>query len=157
MDNEVLIEAMYTYGRNKALELRTEAPELTDTEIINEEIFIPTWREGPQVVNAPTRYLGQVYRVLQAHDSTGNPTWNPADTPALFGICHTKNPAKAKPWVTPYGISGLYYKDECYIDGGGIVYRQIYDGGNEFDAATLPDRWEQVSQNVSEIETPAEE
>lgn len=144
MDSTILNAAMYAYGRSKALELREAAPELTDTEVIDAELFIPTWREGVHEAGSPVRQGEQVYRTIQTHDSTGNPAWNPADTPALFGICHTKDPAKAKPWAAPMGISGLYYKDECYIDGEGIVHRQTYDGGNEFDAATLPERWEAV-------------
>lgn len=144
MDNDILIAAMYAYGRSKALELRAEAPELTDTEVIDQELFIPTWREGPQTIGSLVRFLGQVYRTLQTHDSTGNPAWNPADTPALFGVCHTKDPYKAKPWVNPYGTSGLYYKDECYVDGEGTVWRQVYDGGNVYDATALPSRWEAV-------------
>ena len=143
MDRDLLIQAMYAYGRNKALDLRDEAPELTDTEVIEQELFIPTWREGPQIFEAPVKYEGQVYRVLQAHDSTGNPGWNPAAAPALFGICHTKDPAYAKPWAPPTGTSGMYYKDECYTDGE-VVWRQTYDGGNVYDAATLPERWEAV-------------
>lgn len=144
MDSTILVEAMYAYGRSKALELKAEAPELTDTEVIDQELFIPTWREGVHEAGSPVRQGEQVYRTIQTHDSTGNPGWNPADTPALFGICHTKDPAKAKPWVSPHGISGLYYKDECYVDGEGTVWRQVYDGGNEFDAVALPSRWEAV-------------
>lgn len=144
MDSTVLNEAMYAYGRSKALELRANAPELTDTEVIDQELFIPTWREGVHEAGSPVRQGEQVYRTIQTHDSTGNPAWNPADAPALFGICHTKDPAKAKPWAAPMGISGLYYKDECYVDGEGTVWRQVYDGGNEYDAATLPERWEAV-------------
>lgn len=144
MDSTVLTEAMYEYGREKALELRVAAPELSGTELIEQETFIPTWREGPQVAGAPVSYEAQVYRVLQAHDSTGNPGWNPVDAPALFGICHTTNPQKAKPWVTPMGTSGLYYKDECYLDNDGVVWQQVYDGGNEYDAATVPARWKQA-------------
>ena len=130
MDRDLLIQAMYAYGRNKALDLRDEAPELTDTEVIEQELFIPTWREGPQVAGAPVKDEVQVYRVLQAHDSTGNPGWNPAASPALFSICHSKDPAYAKPWATPMGTSGMYYKDECYRDDEGVAWRQVYDGGN---------------------------
>lgn len=143
MDKQLLHDAMYEYGRAKALELRREAPGFTDTEVIDAELFIPTWREGPQVAGAPTQYEGQVYRTLQAHDSTGNPGWNPAVSPALFGICHTKDPAKAKPWAQPSGTSGMYYLDECYKDGN-TVWRQVYDGANVYDAVALPDRWEVV-------------
>lgn len=145
LDSQVLIEAMYNYGRQKALELRAAAPELTDTEVIEQELFIPTWHEGQQILDAVVKYEGQVYRVLQAHDSTGNPSWNPASSSALFGVCHTKNPLKAKPWVAPMGTSGLYYLDECYVDIDGIIWKQIFDGGNVYDAATVPERWEVVN------------
>ena len=171
LDNNILTAAAYNYGREKALELRAEAPELTDTEIIDQELFIPTWHEGVQVLNAPLQYEGQVYRVLQAHDSTGNPSWTPATQPALFSICHTKNPKKAKPWMAPQGISGMYELGDCYIDNEGIIWRQIYDGDNVYDAATLPERWEEVNLNnfienndngeieepeITEPETPSE-
>lgn len=144
MANDLLNEAMYNYGRKKALELREEALTLTDSEIIGQDVFIPHWKEGPQVLNAPLQYEGQVYRVIQAHDSTGNPGWNPAAVPALFSICHTKNPFKAKPWVAPLGISGMYYKGDCYIDSEENIWRQTYDDGNVYDAVTLPERWELV-------------
>lgn len=135
---------MYNYGRERALELREEAPTLTDTELIDQELFIPHWKEGPQVLGAPIQYNNQIYRVFQAHDSTGNPLWNPVNTPSLFEICHTTNPEHAKPWQDPYGISGLYYLNECYIDDKGIIWKQIFDGGNAYNAAILPERWQQV-------------
>ena len=144
MNREQRIEAAYNYGREQALALRTQAPELTDTEVIDKEAFIPAWREGVQVLGAPVAYMDQVYRVLQAHDSTGNPGWNPVDTPALFGLCHTTNPMKAKPWVAPLGTSGVYKLDECYVDGDDIVRQQIFDGDNVFDAVAMPNYWKIV-------------
>ena len=56
MDNELFIQAMHAYGRTKALELRIAAPELTDTEIIDQELFVPHWKEGPQIKDAPLQY-----------------------------------------------------------------------------------------------------
>lgn len=153
MNNELIIEASYQYGRTKALELRAAAPGLTDTEVIDQELFIPHWKQGLQEKDAPLQYEGQVYRVLQAHDSTENPDWVPSTQPALFSICHTKNPLKAKPWKQPQGISGMYQLGDCYIDDNEIVWRQIFDGDNVYDAATLPERWKQVdfsNNNVSE-------
>ena len=150
---------MYNYGRTKALELREAAPELTDTEVIDQEVFIPTWKEGIHTAGDPLQYEGQVYRVLQTHDSTGNPTWNPTDLPSLFSICHTKNPIHAKPWVAPTGISGMYELGDCYIDDEGIIWRQVYNDSNVYDAATLPERWEVVNlyeENISEEEEEVE-
>ena len=141
-----LIEAMYQYGRAKALALREQAPKLTDTEVIAQEGFIPEWRAGVQVLNALVKRsnIDQVYRVLQAHDSTATPDWTPETQPALFSICHTTDPNKAKPWADAQGTSGMYYKNECYKDVNGIVFRQTYDGANVYDAAAMPERWEKV-------------
>ena len=136
---------MYNYGRERALELREEAPTLTDTELIDQELFIPHWKEGLQVLNAPVQYEGQIYRVLQGHDSTNNSAWNPINASSLFGLCHTTNPEHAKAWVAPLGTSGLYYLNECYKDEQGVIWKQIFDGGNVYDAATLPERWQQVT------------
>ena len=143
-----LSEALYWYGRDKALALRNQAEGMSGTEIIDQEIFVPEWKPANyQTVGAPVHYEGQVYKVLQVHDSTSNPDWTPAATPALWSICHTTDPAKAKPWLEPQGTSGMYYKDECYRADDGTVYRQIYDGGNVYDAAATPDRWEAVEVN----------
>ena len=137
---------MYQYGRNKALAIREEAPSLTDTQVIEQETFVPEWRPGVQPAGAVVRRsrLDQAYRVLQAHDSTGNPSWTPEATPALFSVCHTTDPAKAKPWAEPQGTSGMYYLSECYRDQEGAVWRQVYDGANVYDAAALSERWERV-------------
>lgn len=118
---------------------------MSGTEIIDQELFVPEWKPANyQTVGAPVRYEGQVYKVLQVHDSTSNPDWTPDTQPALWSVCHTTDPAKAKPWLEPQGTSGMYYKGECYRADDGIVYRQIYDGGNVYDAAATPDRWETV-------------
>ena len=146
MSNNDLTAGMYAYGQSKARELRSNAPDMTDTEITAAESYIPEWRAGIQKAGAPVRRSGldQNYRTLQAHDSSANPNWTPEATPALFGIMHTTDPAKAKAWVAPLGTSGMYSLGECYKDSSGKVWRQIYDGGNVYDAAAMPDRWEIV-------------
>ena len=147
ISKEHLRDGMYAYGRNEALRLREAAPGLTDTEVIAKETFIPEWRPGVQAAHALVRRaaLDQVYRVIEpGHDSTANPDWTPEAYPALFSICHTTDPAKAKPWAAPQGTSGMYQAGECYIDAAGQVWRQIYDGGNVYDAAAMPERWERA-------------
>lgn len=144
MDRAHLLEGMYRYGREKALELREQAASLTDTELIRQEDFIPEWKAGPQLLGALVKRLAidQVYRVLQAHDSTASPEWTPENQPALFGVCHSTDPDKAKPWAEPQGTSGMYQHGECYRDAAGQVWRQVYAGENVYDAAALPERWE---------------
>ena len=126
MNNNDLTAGMYAYGQSKARELRSNAPNMTDAEITAAESYIPEWN----------------YRTLQTHDSSANPNWTPEATPALFGIMHTTDPAKAKAWVAPLGTSGIYSLGECYKDGSGKVWRQIYNGDNVYDAVAMPDRWE---------------
>ena len=140
-----LAEAIRILAKESALHLKEQGKGMSGTEIIDQELFVPEWKPANyQTVGAPVRYEGQVYKVLQVHDSTSNPDWTPAATPALWSVCHTTDPAKAKPWLEPQGTSGMHYKGECYRADDGIVYRQIYDGGNVYDAAATPDRWETV-------------
>ena len=140
-----LAEALRILAKENALHLKTQGEGMSGTEIIDQEIFIPEWKPADyQTVGAPVCYEGQVYKVLQAHDSTANPDWTPAATPALWSICHTTDPAKAKPWAEPQGTSGMYQLGDCYIADDGTIYRQIYDGDNVYNAEALPERWEAV-------------
>ena len=136
---------MRIFAKQNAQHLKEQGESMSGTEIIDQELFVPEWKPANyQTVGAPVKFAGQVYKVLQAHDSSQTPDWTPAATPALWSICHTTDPAKAKPWLEPQGTSGMYYKGECYRADDGIVYRQIYDGGTVYDAAATPDRWETV-------------
>lgn len=140
-----LAEAIRILAKESALHLKEQGKGMSGTEIIDQEIFVPEWKPANyQTVGALVRYGGQVYKVLQAHDSTSNPDWTPAATPALWSVCHTTDPAKAKPWLEPQGTSGMYQLGECYRADDGMVYRQIYDGDNVYDAEAMPDRWEAV-------------
>ena len=140
-----LAETMRIFSKQNAQHLKEQGESMSGTEIIDQELFVPEWKPANyQTVGAPVKFDGQVYKVLQAHDSTSNPDWTPDTQPALWSVCHTTDPAKAKPWLEPQGTSGMYYKGDCYRADDGIVYRQIYDGGNVYDAAAAPDRWETV-------------
>ena len=136
---------MRIFAKQNAQHLKEQGESMSGTEIIDQELFAPEWKPANyQTVGAPVKFDGQVYKVLQAHDSSQTPDWTPAATPALWSICHTTDPAKAKPWLEPQGTSGMYQLGECYRADDGTVYRQIYDGGNVYDAAATPDRWETV-------------
>jgi len=144
---EIVKEAMKSQGKADALELRARAPEMDGTGIIREEGKIPafdpmkdysTWPAGSPVTDE-----GQVWTLLQPHDA-GNYSGRPAALRALWGLCHTKDPGKAKPWVDPYGISGMYMAGECYRAEDGTVYRALQDN-LVHDAAALPHAWEAVT------------
>lgn len=140
-----LAEAMRIFAKQNAQHLKEQGEGMSGTEIIDQELFVPEWKPANyQTVGAPVKFDGQVYKVLQAHDSSQTPDWTPAATPALWSICHTTDPAKAKPWLEPQGTSGMYQLGECCRADGGIVYRQIYDGDNVYDAEAMPERWQAV-------------
>ena len=56
---------------------------------------------------APVRDGEQVYKLLQPYNASTWPDQRPADLPALWSICHTKDPARAKPYQAPNGTSGM--------------------------------------------------
>lgn len=95
---------MYRQGRAHALDLRQRAAALTGTEIIDQEKDVPVFVAGKNYtdwpVGSPVADGGQVWQLLQPYDSAAHPG-QPADLRALWGLCHTKNPAMAKPWVSP--------------------------------------------------------
>lgn len=141
-----LNEIFYNLGKHDASLLRAEAAHLTGTEIINRELSIPKfvkdkdYSEWP--VGAPVADEGQVWTLIQPHNSAYY-DGRPSTLRALWGLCHTKNPAKAKAWVDPYGTSGMYMKDECYKDEEGRVWRSLADS-NIYTVAAYPANWEEV-------------
>lgn len=134
-------------GRSAALLLRQEAEGLTGTEIIRREVSVPAF--DPQKdysawpAGAPVMDGGQVWVLLQPYNAA-NYTGRPADLRALWGLCHTKDPERAKAWVAPLGTSGMYMQGECYRAEDGTVYRALGDN-LVYTAAELPDRWELVT------------
>lgn len=141
-----LLDIHRRLGRNDALALRSRAASMSGTEIIAEEIATPPFDPGKDYstwpVGAPVADEGQVWTLLQPHNAA-NYEGRPSTLRALWGLTHTTDPKRAKPWVEPYGTSGMYMAGECYIDAEGIVWRCLQDN-NVYDAAALPSAWEEV-------------
>lgn len=137
---------MYEEGRRNALALAARAPEMDGTAIIAEEDHIPAWREDAVYTSAhvgfPVQDRGQVYTIEMPHTPAHNPGARPADLRAIYSLKHTKDPAKAKPWMASYGTSGLYMKDECCTENGG-TYRSKQDN-NPYSPSEYPQWWEEV-------------
>ncbi len=142
-----LKEILYKAGQANALALRVEADDLDGTAIIAREHDVPDFIPGKDYsgwpVGAPVRDGGQVWQLIQPYDSSAHPG-QPAELRALWGLCHTKDPAKAKPWMAPLGTSGMYMAGECYRAGDGTVYRCLQDN-MVYDAMALPSAWEVVT------------
>lgn len=140
------LEIFRAAGRAAALELRGAASGMTGTEIIDREqdapYFDPQKDYSAWPVGSPVQDDGQVWLLIQPYNAAHYPQ-RPAELRALWGLAHTTDPTKAKPWVNPYGISGLYMTGECYVDENGVVWRSLYDNV-DFPASSVPQNWEQV-------------
>lgn len=141
-----LAELFYEVGKSNALKLREEAPTMDGTQLIDNEYAIPMWDAQKDYsswpVGAPVADEGQVWTLIQPHNAA-HYAGRPSTLRALWGLAHTKNPARAKAWVTPYGTSGMYMPDECYKDETGRVWRCLQDN-MVYRADELPDAWEEV-------------
>nr|DAV38384.1 MAG TPA: hypothetical protein [Caudoviricetes sp.] len=144
---EYVLSKMRDIGLQAAEVLQAKAPEMDGIALIDNEDDIPefnpdkhqylNWKVGEVV-----RDDGQVWQLLQPYDSTIYKD-HPKDMRAQWSLCHTKDPAKAKPYVAPHGQSGMYMKDECCIAGDGKTYKSKIDN-NVWPPTEYPDGWEIV-------------
>lgn len=149
---ETVLAVMAAQGRADALDLRSRAKDMDGTAIIMEEAKAPAWDAGKDYsdwpVGAPVADEGQVWTLIQPHNAA-HYEGRPSTLRALWGLCHTTDPARAKPWVDPEGTSGMYMAGECYRAEDGTVYRCKVDN-TVHDAHALPTAWEAVSTSVAE-------
>ena len=142
-----MTEIFYNLGKHDASLLREEAINLTGTEIIQRELSVPAYDATKDYSNwpigAPVSDEDQVWTLIQPHNAA-HYDGRPSTLRSLWGLCHTKNPEKAKAWVDPYGTSGMYMKDECYKDEEGNVWRSLVDN-NVYTAEAYAANWENVA------------
>lgn len=128
-NQEIVLSAMKNLGYNDALNLRSRSSNMDGTHIIREEEKIPDFDPTKDYTNwsvgSPVSDEDQIWTLLQPHNASYY-EGRPSTLRALWGLCHTKDPDKAKPFVTPLGTSGMYMKSECIIEDG-IVYRCLQD------------------------------
>ena len=131
-------------GADDALNLRGRASTMDGTAIIAEESKVPDFDAQKDYsacpVGTPVADEGQVWTLIQPYNAA-NYQGRPSTLRALWGLCHTKDPAKAKAWVDPLGTSGMYMTGECYRDSDGRVYRCKQDNC-VYDVVALPSAWE---------------
>lgn len=147
-NRDLILSVIRANGRADALDLRSRAPSMDGTAIIAEEHKIPLWAADRDysgwAVGAPVRHDGQVYALLQPHNAAFYPGSTPENAAALWSIRHTKDPAKAKPWTTSQGTSGMYMEGECCL-WNGLVYRCLRDD-NPYSPADMLEWWEAVNE-----------
>lgn len=139
-----MTDVFYGLGQADAQNLRAEAASLTGTEIIAREYAVPAFDPKKDYsgcpAGTPVTDEGQVWTLIQPHNAA-HYDGRPATLRALWGLCHTTDPAKAKPWVDAAGTSGMYMSGECYKDADGNVHRALQDN-LVYDAIAYPKGWE---------------
>ena len=146
-----IIKEQFARGKNDALDLRSRSADMDGTQIIAEELKIPTFDPTKDYlswsVGSPVKELldgeYQVFKLLQPHNAS-HYTGTPSTLPALWSICHTTDPYKAKPYLAPNGTSGMYMKDECCIENN-EVFRSLVDD-NVYAPSAYLDNWERVDE-----------
>ena len=150
MDSKTLVlELMRDLGRREAAALRETASTLTETEIIAQERAVPPWDAQQDYTSwpkgAPVTDEGQVWTLIAPHRASDY-EGRPSSLRMLWGLTHTTDPSRAKPWVDSYGTSVLYKQGECYKAKDGTVYRCVTTQTN-FDADAMPSYWEVVQND----------
>ena len=138
---------MYEEGRRQAKDLQQRSPGMTGTELIAQEGNVPAWSAEKDYTGWKAGYPaadeGQVWTLLMPHNAA-HYTCRPSGLRSLWGLAHTTDPAQAKPWVAPYGTSGLYREGECctYKDK---LWRNHFEG-NPYPPMTqgAEERWQEV-------------
>lgn len=153
-----ILDMIRARGESDALDLRDRAPDLDGTAIIAEQEKIPrfdgskdytTWPAGAPVWEEVDGER-QVYTLITPHNASHYPGSSPSTLPALWSIRHTKDPAKAKAWLAPNGISGLYETDERCTQGGHVWRNK--QAGNAFSPDAMPSYWEDLGA-VEEVQS----
>lgn len=109
--------------------------------------FMEEWREGKWTAGGSLLYKGLPYRVVQTHDSQGNPGWNPEQAFSLFAPWHGISPETAQPWKKPAGAHDMYRVDEYMVFTDGGTYHCLQD--TAYSPAEYPQAWEAMN-DVSE-------
>ena len=135
------LEMLRTMGQLLARQAREKAEDAKANEVIDMMQLLKPWQEGPQTAGEVVTYEGSPYKVVQTHDSTGNPTWNPAATPSLFAPYHATDEAHALPWQTPTGAHDAYYTGEWMVFKD-IAYECQMDGC-VYDPEAYPAAWKE--------------
>lgn len=103
---------------------------------------IRPWKEGAYAVGDVRMHGGIPYKCVQAHDSTGNTTWTPDATPALWMQYHGTTKESARPWVAPAGAHDMYKAGEYMIWTDGKTMHCLTDTAYSPDA--YAQAWEEA-------------
>lgn len=112
-------------------------------EINENPAAIRIWKPGSFIAGDVRAYANIPYKCVQAHDSTGNESWTPDATPALWMQYHGTTPETARAWIAPSGAHDMYKAGEYMIFTDGNTYRCISD--TVYSPADYAAAWEVVA------------
>lgn len=152
MTKEEILALMKEKGKADALDLRSRAKDLDGTAIIAEESKIPQFDPTKDYsifpVGSPVYETvdgeRQIFTLIQPHNASYYPGSTPSNTRALWSLKHTKDIAKAKPWVAPLGTSGMYDSDDVCTSSGHIWRSKKDSNPYEPGSAGTDDYWEDL-------------
>ena len=114
----------------------------SDTKEINEcTELLRKWKPGSYAVGDVRVYEGIPYKCIQAHNSTGNETWNPS-VASLWIQYHGTSAETARPWVAPTGAHDMYLAGEYMIWTDGSTYKCL--SNTNFSPADYALAWEKI-------------
>ena len=141
----LVLETMKQFGIQAVNALEADAPKMDGTQLVDQEQYIPDF--DPDIhqylnwtIGQAVRDEGQVWKLIQPYDSNIYKD-HPNNLRAHWGLMHTKDPYKAKPYVEPLGTSGMYMKDECCTEGGKIYISTI--DNNVWTPTAYPSGWKE--------------
>lgn len=113
------VKKFHAVGMMAARNAREKAATAAANDVISMTALLKEWHEGAYNVGDVVAESGYPYKCIQAHDSTGNPAWNPQANPALFAPYHATAKEYALPWRAPTHAGDAYNKGEWMIWEGG--------------------------------------
>lgn len=146
MEDEMMLKIWRRLGRIIGEDLQMRSPDMTQTEVIEEDIFLPMFDHTRQYLNYEPGYIcktktGNVVKLLQSYDSMIY-TQEPEELAAQWGFYWSTDPAHAKQFFK--AATSPYYKDSCCIENNHI-WRSTIDN-NVWAPSEYPQGWEDLGE-----------
>lgn len=145
------VEELKEETRFKTLSMRPLLTELikgkpADVVIQSSEFILP-WVEGKYILDDVRLWEGQPKRCCQAHDSTGNPLYNPSVT-SMWAPYHGTTALTALPWTAPTGAHDMYKAGEYMVFIDARIYCCLLD--TAYSPVEYAQAWKAVNEAPKE-------
>lgn len=143
-NRDFILDCMQKLGVNLARDLQNRAPDMTGTEIYEEENYVPDFNPQKQYLNYQAGFIckspsGRIVKLIQPYDSQIY-SQDPEELSAQWGFYWSTNPDKALPFISL--ATSPYNEGDCCIEDN-IIWRSLMNN-NVFSPSNYPEGWEQV-------------